>query len=207
MYNSCFLGWNSPVYLHSKSRDISLHLHLQQHATNLSLPFTSPSTDDTELFDLQTIETGDSVKVKQVFDEAILEAISNAGYQQSFHWENIKLLLMFLSCIFAMVAQFYPLPFPDSRPLLGMCCASYFLLSVVLQYVISYVDKDTIMITSPLPGPEHEMRIRSSFPRYQHTFTLIVQDKDDNSKNKTTGQMYVGKYFTEKGEFDQVIVN
>jgi signal peptidase complex subunit 2 len=160
--------------------------------------------DDAELFDLQTIETGDSVKVKQVLDEAIVEAINNAGYQQNFYWENIKLLLMLLSCVFAMAAQFYPIPFPDSRPLLGICCASYFILSVVLQYVISYVDKDTIMITNPVPGPEHEMRVRSSFPRYQHIFTLTIQPRDEKSPNQTIGQMYVGKYFTEKGEFDQV---
>ena len=166
--------------------------------------FGLPSTDDEELFDLQTIETGDSVKVKQVLDEAIVEAINNAGYQQNFYWENFKLLLMLLSCVFAMTAQFYPIPFPDSRPLLGLCCASYFLLSVVLQYIITYVDKDTVMITNPVPGPEHEMRVRSSFPRYQHTFTLTIQPKDEKSPNQTIGKMYVGKYFTEKGEFDQV---
>ena len=102
-------------------------------------------------YDLQVIETGDSVKVKQVLDEAIVEAITDTGYKQNYYWENIKLYLMFISCVFAMVAQFYPIPFPDSRPLLGLCCASYFILSVVLQYVISYVDKDTIMITQPVP--------------------------------------------------------
>ena len=183
-------------------------MHINALTYNKLISYSHLSlTDDTELFDLQTIETGDSVKVKQIFDEAILEAIINAGYQQNFYWENIKLLLMLVSCIFAMVAQFYPIPFPESRPLLGLCCASYFLLSVLLQYVISYVDKDTIMITNPVPGPEHEMRVRSSFPRYQHTFTLTIQPKDENSPNQTIGQMYVGKYFTEKGEFDQVSVN
>jgi signal peptidase complex subunit 2 len=102
-------------------------------------------------FDLQTIETGDSVKVKQVFDESILEAITEAGYKQNFFWENTKLFLMFSSCVFAMVAQFFPIPFPASRPLLGLCCASYFILSVILQYIVTYVDKDTIMITNPIP--------------------------------------------------------
>lgn len=99
-------------------------------------------------FDLQVIETGDSVKVKQVFDEAIVEAVRDAGYEQNYFWENVKLSLMFISCVFAMVAQFFPIPFPASRPLLGLCCASYFILSVVLQYIISFIDKDTVLITS-----------------------------------------------------------
>jgi hypothetical protein len=47
------------------------------------------------------------------------------------------------------------------------------------------------------------MRIRTTFPRFQEYFTLIVQFKDLSS-SCTTGKMYVGKYFTAKGEFDEV---
>jgi signal peptidase complex subunit 2 len=96
---------------------------------------------------LQIIETGDSVKVKQVFDEAIVEAVKDCAYDINYNWENVKLFLMFISCVFAMVAQFFPIPFPASRPLLGLCCASYFILSIVLQYIISFIDKDTVVIT------------------------------------------------------------
>ena len=124
-------------------------------------------------------------------------------YEQNYFWDNIKLLLMFFSCVFAMIAQFYPIPFPASRPLLGVCCVGYFVLSSVLQYIISYVDKDTIMITNPSKCPEDEMRIRTSFPRFQEIFTLTIQPLDPKSSNQTIGEMYVGKYFTEKGEFDE----
>lgn len=95
------------------------------------------------------IETGDSVKVKQVLDDATIMAITEGGYEANFSWENMKLLLMFISCIFAMVAQFFPIPFPASRPLLAVCCASYFIISTVLQYIVSFVDKDTILFTKP----------------------------------------------------------
>lgn len=93
------------------------------------------------------IETGDSVKVKQVLDDATLEAVVEAKYDPNFAAENLKLLLMFISCVFAMVAQFFPIPFPKSRPLLGVCCAGYFILSSVLQFIITFVDKDTIITT------------------------------------------------------------
>ena len=97
-----------------------------------------------------TIETGDSVKVKQVLDDATIKAIiEGGGYEANFSWENTKLLLMFISCVFAMVAQFYPLPFPISRPLLAVCCAAYFVISTVLQYFVTFVDKDTILFTKP----------------------------------------------------------
>lgn len=159
------------------------------------------------------IETGDSVKVKQVLDDATVEAVTGAGYVINYQSENLKLLLMFLSCVSAMVAQFYPIPFPQSRPLLGICCAIYFILSTILQYIVSFVDKDTIIITKPDKTTGAKLRIRTSFPRFQEWFSLIVQEEDNNSTanvfksgenlNMTIGKLYVGRYFTEKGEFDQ----
>jgi signal peptidase complex subunit 2 len=95
------------------------------------------------------IETGDSVKVKQVLDDATMEAIRQYGYESNYFSENLKIFLMFLSCAFAMTAQFYPIPFPKSRPLLGLCCAAYFILSSVLQFIVTFIDKETIMITKP----------------------------------------------------------
>ncbi len=93
------------------------------------------------------IETGDSVKVKQVLDDATMAAIIEAGYEANYSWDNFKLFLMFISCVFAMLAQFYPLPFPDSRLLLAICCGLYFIISTVLQAIVVFVDKDTIMFT------------------------------------------------------------
>jgi hypothetical protein len=98
---------------------------------------------------LFTIETGDSIKVKQVLDDATIKAITEGGYEANYSWENVKLLLMFVSCVFAMVAQFFPIPFPASRPLLAVCCAAYFIISTLLQYFVTFVDKDTILFTKP----------------------------------------------------------
>ncbi len=46
------------------------------------------------------------------------------------------------------------------------------------------------------------MVIKGSFPRFQENYTLTIRGKDPNSQ-KTVGIMYVGKYFTAKGEFDE----
>lgn len=109
---------------------------------------------------------------------------------------------MALSCVFAMVAQFYPIPFPDSRPLLGACCAIYFILSGVLQYIMTFIDKDTILFTKPNKTTKDELRIRTAFTRFQEYFSLIVEDRNDSSR-ATTAKMYVGRYFTLKGEYDE----
>ena len=93
------------------------------------------------------IETGDSIKVKQVLDDSLIEAVKKYGYDINYHSENIKLIIMFLSCVFALIAQFYPIPFPQSRPLLGLCCVVYFGLSGVFQFIVTFIDKDTVAKT------------------------------------------------------------
>jgi signal peptidase complex subunit 2 len=90
---------------------------------------------------VQKIETGDSVKVKQVLDEALLETVSfhsclpclndfvhqleQDNIKINYRDMNIKLAIMFFSCVFAMIAQFYPLPFPENRIILGVCCGRF----------------------------------------------------------------------------------
>ena len=44
------------------------------------------------------------------------------GYDEDHTLNNAKLAIMALACIFAVTAQFWPQPFPDSRPLLAACC-------------------------------------------------------------------------------------
>ena len=135
----------------------------------------------------RVIETGDSVKVKQVLDDATTETlVSENVFEPNYMWENIKLLLMFLSCVFAMVAQFYPIPFPKSRPLLGVCCAMYFVLSSVLQFMITYIDKDIILISKPEKGTGKTILVRTNFPRFQEYFTLVFQYQE---KDTTGGKV------------------
>ena len=161
--------------------------------------------------DVQRIETGDSIKVKQVLDESIVQTLTWLKYEPDYSWENIKLLLMFISCIFAVIAQFYPIPFPDSRPLLGVCCVGYFVLSGVLQFIELYMDEGLVMTVAPTEKSGNmKLRIESKFPRFQEWFTISIKILENASstkqgdKNNLECTMYVGRYFTTDGDYDQV---
>ena len=56
---------------------------------------------------------------------------------------------MFFACLAALCAQFYPMPFPSSIPLLIVCCAIYFIISMILTAIVTFIDKDTIILTRP----------------------------------------------------------
>lgn len=100
-----------------------------------------------EVPDARTIETGDSIKVKQVLDESAIEAVQEFGYEIDFRSDYNKIIIMFIACIFALVAQYYPLRFPQNRVLLGVCCVMYCILNSLLQYIVTFIDKDVIITT------------------------------------------------------------
>ena len=96
---------------------------------------------------------------------------------ENYFYDNIKLTLMLVACAFAMVAQFYPMPFPESRPLLGVCCLAYFLASTIIQLIVSYAEQDAILTTQPLEGgKEGGLRVRTQFPRFQDEYTVILEE-------------------------------
>lgn len=73
--------------------------------------------------DVNIIETGDSVKVKQTFDDAITFIFPEDGnLTQNVTGENLKMGIMVISCLIGLATQFYPLEFPANRLILGVGC-------------------------------------------------------------------------------------
>jgi signal peptidase complex subunit 2 len=117
--------------------------------------------------ELLQVDLGDMVKLKQILDESVASAILEQ-MEEDYRLDNFKLAIMVSACIFAVVAQFAPIPFPESRPLLGICCCIYFILSGILQLITTFIDKDSILLTKPLAKNEknrdmekHGVRVRS----------------------------------------------
>ena len=87
--------------------------------------------------DLLIIETGDSIKVKQTFDDAIPFVLTEqGGLIQNVHGENFKMIIMVISCIVGLGTQFFPIPFPANRMILGVGCAWYNAHIAIIVYVI-----------------------------------------------------------------------
>eukprot|EP00617_Octactis_speculum_P020161 CAMPEP_0185768344 /NCGR_PEP_ID=MMETSP1174-20130828/49149_1 /TAXON_ID=35687 /ORGANISM="Dictyocha speculum, Strain CCMP1381" /LENGTH=201 /DNA_ID=CAMNT_0028452993 /DNA_START=14 /DNA_END=619 /DNA_ORIENTATION=- len=166
---------------------------------------SNPDLDEVEERQPLQCEVGDFIKVKQTLDEAVVKAIQGIDYNENYYWDNVKILLMVVACAFAMVAQFFPMEFPQSRPLLGVCCAAYFVASSILQLIDTYIEKDCIMTTEPKAGVDAAssgLRIRSNFARFQYEYELIVQ-KNLPESPASTSILLIYKYFTEDGWFDE----
>lgn len=129
--------------------------------------------DEEEEMELLQVDVGDMIKVKQILDETVAATVLEQ-IDEDYQFDNFKLLLMTIACIFAMIAQFAPLPFPDSRIIIGLCCASYFALSGILQLITTLIDQDCILLTKPLPQEGKS-------------------DDDDGGFNEDTGKKIVRK--------------
>lgn len=178
--------------------------------------------EDDEEVELLQVEVGDIIKLKQVLDEAVVETFlessenSNLDFEEDQYWDNIKLTLMALSCIFAALAQFSPIPFPDSRPLLAVCCVAYFSLSGILQLIATFVDKDAILVTTPVKGDNNDrakknpelskygLRVRSCLPKYDEYYTVVIQFQGLENSPFVTKTWSVGKFFDVDGMFYEV---
>jgi signal peptidase complex subunit 2 len=151
--------------------------------------------------------------MKQVLDEAVILAVTDK-YPEDTAWDNLKLYLMAASCIFAMIAQFAPLPFPESRPVLGICGSLYFVLSGALQFITTYLDKDAIVWTTPCVTYKETATpvcVRTNFPRFSEYYTVSIELvlKDDKGKLVTqpphvTQTWSVGQFFDKEGYFHEV---
>jgi len=187
--------------------------------------------EEEEMVYLQ-VDTGDIIKLKQILDETVastfleenyLEGVDsdtrgkNIGLSEEHMWNNIKLVIMTVACAFAMVAQFAPLPFPESRPVLGGCCAIYFALSGCLQLITTFLDKDCILVTNVMKKEQttetgrkknphlltHGLRIRTSLPRFSEFYTVQIEFQGLEDSPHVTNTWSVGKFFDVEGMFDE----
>ena len=181
-----------------------------------------------EEVELLQVDVGDIIKVKQILDETVagtfLEGDLSAHgekvqIEEEVSHDNKKLILMTAACCFAAIAQFgLAADFPKNRILLGACCAAYFCLSGILQLIMTFIDKDCIMMTKPLKDEEaiklvkaggnkemdkYGIRVRTQFPRFSEYYTVILEFQGKESSEFVTQTWSVGQFFDVDGYFDE----
>ena len=77
--------------------------------------------------ELLQVDLGDMIKLKQILDEAVAAAVLEK-LDEDYRLDNFKLAIMIGACLFAVVAQFAPIPFPEWRclSLLHVVCNESF---------------------------------------------------------------------------------
>ena len=175
--------------------------------------------EDKEVMDdFLQIDLGDVIKMKQVMDESAVAAVFDHA-EAYYYYENLKLVIMSIACMFAMMAQFVPIPFPESLPVVGACGAMYFVMSGVLQLITIFIDKDFIAFTKPAESggnkllQKYGVGVRSKQERFSEHYTIIMEfhmDKKAKAADPAAAALNVeetwsvGQFFDGEGYFDEV---
>ena len=196
-------------------------------------PLLDGEEEEEEELELLQLDLGDMIKMKQVLDESVAGALlENQHLPEDYIWDNWKLAIMFMACCFAMMAQFTPIPFPESRPVLGICGSLYFVLSGVLQLMATLVDRDAILWTRPVVVGvkddatdnnkkfknkdlmKYGLKVRSDMPRFSEYYTVIIEFQVPKGEMKSGDpakpprcvqqKWSVGQFFDKEGYFDEV---
>jgi signal peptidase complex subunit 2 len=177
-----------------------------------AVPVTQDDDDDDKVeedeVELLQVDVGDMIKLKQILDETVAAAVLE-HVDEDYRLDNFKLGIMTAACAFACGAQFAPVPFPDSRPILGVCCCVYFLFSGLLQFITTFVDKDCILLTKKKVTSENAnlqtygLRVRSTLPRFSEFYTVILEFQKMPGTPRVEQKWSVGQFFDVEGMFDE----
>jgi signal peptidase complex subunit 2 len=165
--------------------------------------------NDEDTMELLQVDVGDQVKLKQILDETVAATILEM-IAEDYRLDNMKLALMTAACAFACVAQFAPVPFPDCRPILGVCCFLYFVLSGILQGITTFIDMDCILLTKSSPTSKNNnlinygLRVRTNLPRFSEYYTVILEFQNMTDTPYVEQKWSVGQFFDVEGMFDEV---
>ena len=91
--------------------------------------FGMDSGEAEESTTFQKIDLDDQFTLKHTLDDAAAVYVTESlNFKEDFWSSNLKLGIMTFACAVALLAQFFPMPFPESRVYVGIC------ISIILMH-------------------------------------------------------------------------
>jgi len=145
-----------------------------------------PKKDSRESKYLPAVEKksnlGDSGTMKRLMDDAAINVMldneDGLGYEEDTSLSNLKLVIGFASVGASLVSHAYPATFPKNWWVLLWCVTFYFVGSGILQFMLSFMELESILLVSGKKDAQGRRRsglnMHSHFPRFQEMYTLGV---------------------------------
>jgi len=135
--------------------------------------------------------------VEQVLDDHAKGVLLDE-YKEDYTVSNVKLTLGTVGCLLALLSHFAPIPFPKNIPLLIFCAVTYFIISGILQYMSTYIEKDIIMRTLPLLGKTITLEGKLTADLKNMWYWLKISGSDGTSAEMKKS---VVEYYDSEGVF------
>jgi hypothetical protein len=123
----------------------------------------------------------DGINMKSVLDDTVCSCIlESGGYDEDVRSSNFKLAIGGVACVVALVVQLYPVPFPESTPVLFGFILLYFALQATLVGVSAILDEDAFLTTRQGDDAARAICVSSTMERFSTTYDLTIKFADDD---------------------------
>lgn len=132
-----------------------------------------------EQTDRTVVAPSDLAGVKHCLDECVSWHFKDNGFTEDLSVSNWKMVFGYTATAVALLAQFYPKPFAESKELLKWCVIVYFILHAILLGIFYILEEDILLNTS---SPD-AMELGSCLHRFKPQYNLIIKRKGKPAMN------------------------
>ncbi|KAK9844125.1 hypothetical protein WJX81_005216 [Elliptochloris bilobata] len=129
------------------------------------------------------IDLGDTASLKRALDDCVVQVVTDGGYEEDHFVSNVKIALGTVTCLLALVAQFYPKKWLAQWWVLLACVLAYGACTLALNVFITRVEGEVFLFTRPRKGGK-ALQASSKLPRFSPEYMLQLEThpKAPNSK-------------------------
>lgn len=154
-----------------------------------------PKEDTSSASVPKKVNIGDSATIKRMLDDAVIKVLldqteEGLGYVEDTALSNLKLVVGFAGVGASLVSHIYPAPFPKNWLVLLLCCAWYFLMSGILQLILSFCELESILLVNGKNGEKSGLNFSSHMPRFQEMYTLAITSLPTGSLGLATAPKF-----------------
>eukprot|EP01062_Namystynia_karyoxenos_P059980 TRINITY_DN51402_c0_g1_i1.p1 TRINITY_DN51402_c0_g1~~TRINITY_DN51402_c0_g1_i1.p1 ORF type:complete len:248 (+),score=93.86 TRINITY_DN51402_c0_g1_i1:94-744(+) len=122
------------------------------------------------------VALNDCRAIRHALDDYLEEVLTGEDYGYKVdHWvSNLKILLGGSAVLIAVGSHFFPMPFPENRWFLFGCAAAYFVLSSLMQGLISYVERDVVFMSQPSETGQR-LRVQTQMNSFSTEYKIIAE--------------------------------
>eukprot|EP01094_Clydonella_sp_ATCC50884_P003202 TRINITY_DN1245_c0_g3_i1.p1 TRINITY_DN1245_c0_g3~~TRINITY_DN1245_c0_g3_i1.p1 ORF type:complete len:179 (-),score=70.33 TRINITY_DN1245_c0_g3_i1:273-809(-) len=151
--------------------------------------------------DKKTVDIWDVFAVKHTLDDEIVAFMEQEKKKESHLWTDVKLVLGTIACLMSASMYLYKEEYPNNRWLIMVCGGGYWVLSVVLQFIATYIEGNTIMETTA-DKQGNVYRIMTGISRPEHKYAVEVKITNKSGKVQWAEEDHsFAEWFTESGVF------
>eukprot|EP00299_Pterocystis_sp_00344_P009175 c3765_g1_i1.p1 GENE.c3765_g1_i1~~c3765_g1_i1.p1 ORF type:complete len:190 (+),score=16.14 c3765_g1_i1:39-572(+) len=148
---------------------------------------------------------GDMNFVRSAVEAQILKTLEEDKFPIDKSMMNLKLFLGFTAIAFALVAQFYPRPWPETWVLTAVCVAGYSTFSSTMQWMLWFHDMDAAAMTKPQGKSKYGLLFRTDYKRFGEDMTVIMTTRDPKNRladaHTVRATESIAKWFDAEGTF------